>query len=135
MVTRSCFEVEYRVIASTTCELVWLKGLLANLGCLCITLMIVFCDNQVVMHIASNLIFHEWTKYIEVDCHYIHQQVQSKLITTHYVCINDQLTYLLTKVMLSTKFHRLMSKLASINPLDPAWGARIGRYSLLVLVA
>jgi len=135
VVTRSCFEVEYRVIASTTCELVWLKGLLASLGCSCITPMIVFCDNQVVMHIASNLIFYKWTKYIEVDCHYIHQQVQFKLIATHYVCINDQLTYLFNKVLLSTKFHRLMSKLASINLLDPAWGARIGRYSLSVLVA
>jgi hypothetical protein len=75
VVAPSSAEAEYHAIALARCKLVWLKSLLANLGCSCITPMIFFCDNQVVMHIASNLIFHEWTKHIKVDYHYIHQQV------------------------------------------------------------
>ena len=58
-------------MAAPTCEFIWLKGLLDDLGCPCVTLMTLFCDNEVAIHIAANLVFQEMTKHIEVDCHYI----------------------------------------------------------------
>jgi len=120
VMARSSTEAEYRAMASAACELVWLNHLLTDPGCPNNLLMTLCCDNQAAMHIASNLVFHKRTKHIEVDCHYICQQVQSKLIATQYVCINDQLADMFTKVLPSIQFHRLLSKLGSINPLDPA---------------
>jgi len=120
VVARSSAEVEYCAMTSATCELVWLKHLLTDLGCPCSITMTLYCDNQAAMHIASNPVFHERNKHIEVDCDYIRQQVQSKLIATHYVRTYDQLADKFTKVLPSTQFHQLLSKLGSINPLDPA---------------
>jgi len=45
VVTRSSAKAEYRTMASASCELIWGKNLLADLGFVSHTPMILFCDN------------------------------------------------------------------------------------------
>ncbi|CAN6695772.1 unnamed protein product [Malus baccata var. baccata] len=52
IIARSSAEAEYRAMASTVCELIWLKGLLSDLGVFTTLLMSLFCDNQAAMHIT-----------------------------------------------------------------------------------
>ena len=47
------------------------------------------CDNQVTLHISSNLFFHERTKHIEVDCHFIREKIASECMITSFVNSND----------------------------------------------
>ena len=75
---RSSAEAEYRAMASTASELTWIKQLLEELGIKIQEPMKMFCDNQVARHIASNPVFHERTKHIEVDCHFIREKIQTK---------------------------------------------------------
>jgi hypothetical protein len=70
-VARSSAEAEYRAMASTTSELIWIKQVLADLKIEHKKPMKIFYDNQAARHIASNPVFHEKTKHIEVDCHFI----------------------------------------------------------------
>ena len=107
-------------MASTACELIWLKALLQDLGVKCKNPITLHCDNQAAMHIAANPVFHERTKHIEVDCHFIRNQVQNKILTTSFVRSSDQLADVFTKVLPTAQFHRLLFKLGSKDSLDPA---------------
>ena len=59
-------EDEYRAMASTTLELCWLCDLLCDMDV--ITPILIHCDNKSVIVIASNPIFHDRTRHIEVNC-------------------------------------------------------------------
>jgi hypothetical protein len=93
---RSSAEAEYRAMTLTASELIWIKQLLADLGIKNQEPMKMCCDNQPARHIASNPVFHERTKHIEVDCHFIREKLQSKEIETPFIRSKDQLVDIFT---------------------------------------
>lgn len=107
-------------MASLTCELIWLRSLLNDLGFTDPEPMTLFCDNQAAIHIAANPVFHERTKHIEVDCHFVREKVQSNIIRTAFIRSNKQLADVFTKGLSLAQFESLLSKLGSINILAPA---------------
>ncbi|GAA0159075.1 hypothetical protein LIER_15945 [Lithospermum erythrorhizon] len=72
-------------MATLTVELKWLKALLASLSVSHSQPMTLFCNSQSALHITQNPIFHERTKHIEVDCHYVWNVIQDGTITTTHV--------------------------------------------------
>ena len=83
-------------MALAACEHILLKQLLQELRFGKDEQMIV-CDNQAALHIASNPVFHEWTKHIEVDSHFIREKIASRCMTTSFVNLSDQLVNIFTK--------------------------------------
>jgi hypothetical protein len=118
-VARSSAETEYRAMASTASELIWIKQLLKDLEIDHQAPMKMLCDNQAARHITSNLVFHERTKHIEVDCHFIREKIQAKEIETSYVKSEEQLADMFTKGLDSKKFQENIVKLGLINVFSP----------------
>lgn len=85
-------EIEYRAMPHTACELMWIKSLLTEIRFPLDGPMTMYCDNQVAIYITSP-VFHERTKHIEVDCHFIKNIVLDGWITTPYISSSTQLAY------------------------------------------
>lgn len=120
VVARSSAEAEYRAMAFATCELIWLKQLLKELKFGDVSHMTLICDNQAALHIASNPVFHERTKHIEVDCHFIRERILSGDIVTSFVNSNDQLADVFTKSLRGPRIDDICNKLGAFDLYAPA---------------
>ena len=115
--SRSSTEAEYRAIADTTSELIWLRCLLTDLGITHYGATPLFCDNRSAIQIAQNSVFHEGTKHIETDCHFIRQYIHSGTINLISTSSADQLADLFTKAHPPGRFSDLASKLKLVSKL------------------
>ena len=64
MVSWSSPESKYRAIACLICKLFWVKDPLSKLGFTLESFVRLYSDNQVVIHIVENLVFHKRIKYM-----------------------------------------------------------------------
>lgn len=85
-VSCSSAEAEYRAMGAITKELLGLKSLLRELGVNHKEPMTLFCDSQPAIHISSNPVFHERTKNIEIECHFIRDEIVKGVLKPSYVC-------------------------------------------------
>lgn len=87
VVVRTSVEVEFRAMAQGLCEVLWQKIILS---CNQVDGTIILCDdNRLAINIAHNLIRHDRTKHVEIDCHLIKEKLKSGLFTPY---VSDEIS-------------------------------------------
>ena len=114
VVSRSSTEAEYRAMAVTTCEIIWLRWLLADMGVHISMPTPLHCDNKSAVQIAKNSVFHERTKHIEIDCHFTRHHLQLGTISLPFVPSSLQIADLFTKAQSASRFRFLCDKLSML---------------------
>lgn len=107
---------EYRAMAHTASDLVRLQQLFSELHVTLSSPPVLLCDNKSAIALASNPVFHARTKHIEIDYHFIREQVLSKRIVVSHVGTEYQIADIFTKALSVLRFQTLKSKLMVGDP-------------------
>ncbi|GJR53325.1 ribonuclease H-like domain-containing protein [Tanacetum coccineum] len=97
--SKSTAEAEYRAMASATSETIWVLKILKDLNVGNILPVNVFCDSQAAIKIAANPVFHERTKHLEIDLHFVRDKILSGVIKTQKISSANQVADIFTKVV------------------------------------
>jgi len=97
VVARSTAEAEYRAMALSLCEMLWLKGLLEELQVLRNETMMLHCDNIAAINIANNPVQFDRTKHVEIDRFFIKEKLDGGVLKLKYVKSRGQLADCFTK--------------------------------------
>ena len=114
-VARFSTEAEYCALADTTSKLLWLRLLLKDLGVSISSATLLYCDNQCAIHIAHNDVFHERTKHIEIDCHFIHYYLVHGALKLILVSSKYQLADIFTKSHPKGRLRTLVDNLKLVS--------------------
>ncbi|KAL1216651.1 Retrovirus-related Pol polyprotein from transposon RE2 [Cardamine amara subsp. amara] len=119
-VSKSSAEAEYRAMSFLASELLWIKGLLLSLGIRHDHPMKMYCDSKSAIYISTNPMFHERTKHIENDCHFVRDHIQAGTMLPQHVSTTQQLADIFTKPLGRLAFDSFRSKLGILDLHAPA---------------
>lgn len=114
-VSKSSTEAEYRAMSAACSEIIWLRRLLTELGFSQVQPTPLHADNTSAIQIAANPIYHERTKHIEVDCHFIREAYDHQVITLPHISTALQIADIFTKSMTCQRHNFLVSKLMLVD--------------------
>ena len=120
VVARSSAEAEFRALSQGICEGMWLKRLLSELRIPINNPMEVKCDNLAAISIAKHPVHHDRTKHVEIDRHFIKENMDNRTINLSHTPSQLQVADILTKSLCGNKFEELSDKLRLINILSAA---------------
>jgi hypothetical protein len=111
VVSRSSAEAEYRVVANGVAEVSWLHHLLHELHSPLQRVALVYYDNVTAVYLSTNPVQHQRTKHVEINLHFVCEQVAAGDIRVLNVPTTLQFADIFTKGLSSSAFADFRSSL------------------------
>ena len=123
---------EHTALSNVAREAAWLYALLTELGYTGPDLrpLQVNGDNQGSLYLAENPQYHQRTKHIDVQYHYVRQEVRSNHINLHYVPTDQMPADGLTKPLAKEKHMKFLGLLGLESKLEPKLDLRTQKSSV-----
>jgi hypothetical protein len=103
IVATSTTEAEYVAATQASKEAIWLQMLMEELGHKQEKIAL-FCDSQSALHLAKNPAFHQRTKHIRVQYHFVREKVEEGSVDIQKIHTEDNPADMLTKQISTDKF-------------------------------
>lgn len=113
-VALSTTEAENMAAAEAVKEVIWLRGLVGDLG-LQQDEAVVFRDSQNAIHLTKNQMYHERTKHIVVRYHFLREVVTQGDIIVKKIGTTENPANMLTKPVLVLKFKHCLDLIGVCN--------------------
>lgn len=112
-VALSTCEAELYAEAAAIQEVMWMRGLLKELGLHTSTGSTVYGDNQSAIAVSKNGVKGERTKHVDIKYHFVTETVESGDVKLVWIPTNEQLADIFTKALHGPAFEHLRKQLMS----------------------
>lgn len=112
----SSTEAEYKAVASTSTEMMWVQNLLTEMGIRLTSTPVIYCDNLSATYLSVNPVFHSRMKHLALAFYFVREQVQKGALRVTHVSSGDQLADFLTKPLSRPRLDVLLNKIGLSEP-------------------
>ena len=113
--TLSTIEIEYQAMFVVAQKAIWLRHLLKEIGYEQDGPSLISSNNQSTFSLAKNPVFHQRTKHVEIQAHFIKEKVLDDIIHLEYCPSTLNFADLFTKPLLEAQFSKLRDSIRLVK--------------------
>ncbi|GJS80153.1 retrovirus-related pol polyprotein from transposon TNT 1-94 [Tanacetum coccineum] len=110
----SSIEAEYIALSGCYSQILWMRSQLTDYG-FQFNKIPLYCDNKSMIALCCNNVQHSRAKHIDVQYHFIKEQVENGIMELYFVRTKYQLSDIFTKPLPRDRFNLLIEKLGMRN--------------------
>ncbi len=110
VVALSTANAECVALSQATQEAIWLRRLFSEIG-KDVTPVVIMDDSQAAIAMAQNPVHHAWSKHIDMQFHFVREELEKKSIEVQFCPTNDMTADLLTEPLPREQFKKLCTQM------------------------